>query len=111
MGEDGRPLMKLNELEFVKGEIWANIWHSEDKEVLGKPNTIARIDPGSGKLLGWINLDGISSEDTRRDRENVLNGIAYDPATDRIWVTGKKWKKPQENKVTPPKAPRPRPYL
>ena len=104
MGEDGRPLMKLNELEFVKGEIWANIWHSEDKEVLGKPNTIARIDPATGKLTGWINLDGISPDDTGRDRENVLNGIAYDPATDRIWVTGKKWKKLYEIKVTPPKA-------
>lgn len=104
MGEDGRPLMKLNELEFVKGEIWANIWHSEDSEVLGKPNTIARIDPATGKLLGWINLDGISPDDTRRDRENVLNGIAYDPATDRIWVTGKKWKKLYEIKITPPKA-------
>ena len=65
MREDGKPLMKLNELEYVKGEIWANIWHSEDPEVLGKPNTIARIDPATGKLLGWINLDGISPDDTR----------------------------------------------
>jgi len=105
MSEDGKPLMKLNELEYVKGEIWANIWHSEDPEVLGKPNTIARIDPATGKLVGWINLDGISPDDTRRDREYVLNGIAYDPATDRIFVTGKKWKKLYEIKITPPKAP------
>jgi glutaminyl-peptide cyclotransferase len=104
MSEDGRPLMKLNELEYVKGEIWANIWHSEDPEVLGKPNTIARIDPATGKLVGWINLDGISPDDTRRDHENTLNGIAYDPATDRIFVTGKKWKKLYEIKITPPKA-------
>lgn len=104
MREDGKPLMKLNELEYVKGEIWANIWHSEDPEVLGKPNTIARIDPATGKLVGWINLDGISPDDTRRDRENVLNGIAYDPATDRIFVTGKNWKKLYEIKITPPKA-------
>lgn len=103
MREDGRPLMRLNELEFVKGEIWANIWHSEDPEVLGRPNTIARIDPATGKLLGWINLAGISPDDSSRDRENTLNGIAYDAASDRIFVTGKKWKKLYEIKITPPK--------
>jgi len=103
MRDDGKPLMKLNELEYVKGEIWANIWHSEEPETLGKPNYIARIDPATGKLLGWINLDGISPEDTRRSHENTLNGIAYDPATDRIFVTGKKWKKLYEIKITPPK--------
>jgi len=104
MSDDGRPLMKLNELEYVKGEIWANIWHSEDPETLGKPNTIARIDPATGKLTGWINLDGISPDDIKRDHENVLNGIAYDPATDRIFVTGKLWKKLYEIKITPPKS-------
>jgi glutaminyl-peptide cyclotransferase len=102
MREDGRPLMRLNELEFVKGEIWANIWHSEEPETLGKPNYIARIDPASGKLLGWINLDGISPDDLRRDRENVLNGIAYDAAGDRIFITGKKWRNLYEIKLKPP---------
>jgi len=100
MREDGKPMMKLNELEYVKGEIWANIWHSEEPEVLGKPNHIARIDPASGKLLGWINLDGISPEDIKRDSENTLNGIAYDAAGDRIFVTGKKWRKLFEIKLT-----------
>ena len=96
LDEDGKPLMNINELEYVKGEIWANIWHSEN---IGKPNVIARIDPASGKLLGWINLDGISPEDEKRDGENTLNGIAYDQTSDRIFVTGKRWKKLYEIKL------------
>ncbi|MBA3352383.1 MAG: glutaminyl-peptide cyclotransferase [Blastocatellia bacterium] len=98
--ESGRPLMKLNELEFVKGEIWANVWHSE---AIGKPNHIARIDPGSGELKGWIDLDGISPGDQRGEdkSENTLNGIAYDEATDRIFVTGKNWKNLYEIKLKP----------
>jgi glutamine cyclotransferase len=96
--EDGKPLLDLNELEYVNGEIWANVWHSEE---IGKPNHIARIDPQNGKLLGWINLDGISPDDVERDRENTLNGIAYDQATGRIFVTGKKWKNLFEIKIKP----------
>ncbi len=99
--EDGKPLMQINELEYIKGEIWSNVWHSEDPEILGKENYIARIDPNSGKLLGWIDLSGISPEDLRRDTENTLNGIAYDEAGDRIFVTGKNWKKLFEIKVKP----------
>lgn len=102
MREDGKPLLQLNELEFVKGEIWANIWHSDRPDVLGKPNHIARIDPATGKLLGWINLDGISPDDVNRDPENTLNGIAYDAAGDRIFVTGKNWKNLYEIKIKPP---------
>lgn len=101
MREDGRPLMKLNELEWVKGEIWANVWHSEDPRTLGKPNYIARIDPSNGKIAGWIDLANISPEDERRDSENTLNGIAYDAAGDRIFVTGKNWKKLYEIKLKP----------
>ncbi len=106
MREDGRPLMNLNELEFVKGEIWANIWHSEQNDILGKPNHIARIDPATGKLLGWINLAGISPDDQSgsNQHENTLNGIAYDAASDRLFVTGKLWKKLYEIKITPPKG-------
>lgn len=96
--DSGRPLMKLNELEYVKGEIWSNVWHSEE---IGKPNHIARIDPESGKLLGWIDLQGISPDDVKRDSENTLNGIAYDAESDRIFVTGKNWKKLFEIKVKP----------
>lgn len=99
--EDGKPLMQINELEFIKGEIWSNVWHSEDPEILGKPNYIARIDPNSGKLLGWIDLDGISPDDSERNSENTLNGIAYDAQNDRIFVTGKNWKKLFEIKVKP----------
>ncbi len=102
MREDGKPLMQLNELEYVKGEIWANVWHSEEPHILGKLNHIARVDPATGKLLGWINLDGISPDDVRRDKENTLNGIAYDPVGDRIFVTGKNWRKLFEIKVTTP---------
>ncbi len=96
--EKGRPLMDLNELEYVKGEIWANIWHSEK---IGKPNHIARINPQDGKLLGWIDLQGISPDDVKRSDENTLNGIAYDAAGDRIFVTGKQWKNLFEIKLKP----------
>ena len=100
--EGGRPLFDLNELEYVKGEIWANIWRADDPQILGKPNHIARIDPASGKLLGWIDLGNISPEDVRRDpSSNTLNGIAYDEANDRIFVTGKNWKKLFEIKIKP----------
>lgn len=94
--EGSRPLYKLNELEYIDGEIWANVWHSEE---IGKPNHIARIDPNSGNLLGWIDLSGISPDDVRRSDENTLNGIAYDEATGRIFVTGKNWRKLFEIKL------------
>lgn len=100
--EDGSPMLNLNELEYIRGEIWANIWHSEMPDILGKPNRIARINPQSGKLLGWVDLSNISPDDIKRDSENTLNGIAYDPPTDRIFVTGKKWKKLFEIKLTQP---------
>lgn len=110
--EDGKPLFLLNELEWVDGEIWANIWHSEERDTatsqgrfpnLGKPNYIARIDPENGRVVGWIDLAGISPADqgSGRSSENTLNGIAYDEATGRIWVTGKNWKNLYEIKVVP----------
>lgn len=108
--ENGKPLYLLNELEYVKGEIWANIWHSEEKQTdttqgqmpnIGKPNYIARINPESGKVVGWIDLANISPEDSKEDSENTLNGIAYDAAGDRIFVTGKNWKKLFEIKIKP----------
>ncbi len=108
MREDGRPLMNINELEYVKGELWANIWHSEKPDILGRPNHIARIDSATGKLVGWINLAGISPDDQAKSSdpydpkaENTLNGIAYDAAGDRIFVTGKNWKKLYEIKIKP----------
>lgn len=94
--ENGKPLMNINELELIKGELWANIWHSEN---IGKPNHIARIEPITGKLLGWINLDGISPEDTEGQPENTLNGIAFDKEDERLFVTGKNWKRLFEIKI------------
>ncbi len=82
---DGRPLRNLNELEWVKGEVLANIWMTD---------RIARIDAESGRVVGWIDLRGIISPEERgSDTDNVLNGIAYDAEHDRLFVTGKRWPK------------------
>ncbi len=77
-----RSLTDLNELEFIKGEIYANIWHTD---------RIVRIDPNSGHILGWVDLAGLLTGSERGDEEAVLNGIAYDEAHDRLFVTGKLW--------------------
>jgi glutamine cyclotransferase len=82
--DGARPLMDINELEYIKGEIYANIWHSEK---------IVRIDPANGKILGWIDLSGLRPSDVENDTDNVLNGIAYDEKEDRLFVTGKRWTK------------------
>ena len=79
--DEGRPVDQLNELEWVKGEILANIWQTD---------RIARIDPASGKVKGWIDLTGLLPE-ADRARTDVLNGIAYDAKADRLIVTGKLW--------------------
>jgi glutamine cyclotransferase len=79
-----QPLTNLNELEYIRGEIYANIWHSD---------RIVRIDPANGKILGWIDLSGIRPADVDNDSDNVLNGIAYDEKDDRLFVTGKYWTK------------------
>jgi len=88
--EAGAPVENLNELEFVKGEIWANIWHSSD---------IVRVSPKTGKVVGRIDLSGIIDSREVGDAEAVLNGIAYDSAGDRLFVTGKLWPKLFEIKV------------
>ncbi len=75
-------LVNLNELEYVKGKIYANIW---------KTDKIVQIDPGSGRILGWIDLTGLRPDETTQDNEAVLNGIAYDQANNRLFVTGKLW--------------------
>lgn len=79
---DGRPLAMLNELEWVDGEILANVWH-EDR--------IARIDPRTGRVKGWIDLSAIVANTPKRDEEAVANGIAWDAKTRRLYVTGKYW--------------------
>jgi glutamine cyclotransferase len=78
----GRRVGKLNELEFVNGRILANIWFED---------YIACISPSSGEVEQWIDLRGLWPPGKRRTREDVLNGIAYDPENDRLFVTGKNW--------------------
>jgi glutaminyl-peptide cyclotransferase len=74
----------LNELEYVRDEIFANIWHTD---------RIARIAPETGRVTGWIDLRGLLSQVYRLEPEAVLNGIAYDEVHDRLFVTGKLWPK------------------
>ena len=92
--KDGtRPIEQLNELEYIKGEIYANIWHSD---------RIARISPQDGHVIAWIDLAGILPNDQRINAESVLNGIAFDAKNDRIFVTGKQWPTVFEIKVVAP---------
>jgi glutamine cyclotransferase len=78
---DGVPVSRLNELEYVDGEIWANIWYDD---------RIARISPADGRVLGFIDLTTLYPQ-SARGSEAVLNGIAYDAAAKRLFVTGKNW--------------------
>lgn len=80
----GRPVLELNELEFVQGEIYANVWHNQ---------RIARIDPQTGQVKHWIDLTGLRELSGVREEEGVLNGIAYDEGSGRLFVTGKLWPK------------------
>jgi glutaminyl-peptide cyclotransferase len=91
--DGARAIWNLNELEVVDGEIWANVWQTD---------RIARIDPESGQVTGWIDLTGLLSQSDRgRQTVDVLNGIAYDPDTDRLFVTGKLWPKLFEIEIVP----------
>ncbi len=88
---DGRiPIDELNELEWVQGEIYANVWHD---------NRIAIVDPQSGRVKGWIDLTGLIPDGQLPNEEAVLNGIAYDQANDKLFVTGKLWPSLFEIKV------------
>jgi len=88
--ENGRPLSNINELEYIHGEIYANVWHTDE---------IVRISPRTGKVLGRIDLSGLMDRSQLADPESVLNGIAYDAKGDRLFVTGKLWPKLFEIKV------------
>ena len=79
---DGRPLARLNELEYIDGRIWANVWQT---------NNIVIINPESGWVEGVVHLDGLLPPEQRQANTDVLNGIAYDAAAKAIWVTGKRW--------------------
>jgi glutamine cyclotransferase len=85
------PVERLNELEYVKGEIFANVWQTE---------RIARISPKDGRVTGWIDLSGLLTQ-AERAGTDVLNGIAYDAAGDRLFVTGKLWPRVFEIRIVP----------
>ena len=89
--DNEKKVDQLNELEYINGEIWANIWMTD---------LIARIDPASGKVLAYIDFKGLLPKSDRNDDTDVLNGIAYDSSTNRIFVTGKRWPKLFEIKLT-----------
>ncbi len=91
--DGGVEVSNLNELEVVGGEIWANVWLTD---------RIARIDPASGRVTGWIDLAGLLSA-AEAGTADVLNGIAHDPATGRVFVTGKLWPALFEIEPTPPR--------
>jgi glutamine cyclotransferase len=90
--DGGRPVKELNELEYIHGEIYANVWQTD---------RIARISPATGKVIAWIDLSGLLAADERTDGNAVLNGIAYDQKNDRLFVTGKLWPKLFEIKLVP----------
>jgi len=90
----GIVIRDLNELEWVNGEIYANVWQT---------NFIARISPASGRVLGWIDLTGLLSPEEQRGGADVLNGIAYDAGGRRLFVTGKLWPKLFEIRIVPRK--------
>lgn len=93
VSDQGQPVTALNELEWVKGELYANVWQTD---------RIVRIAPADGRVLGWIDLTGLLTAQ-ERSQADVLNGIAYDGEHDRLFVTGKYWPKLFEIKVVPKK--------
>jgi glutaminyl-peptide cyclotransferase len=90
--DDGNAIEQLNELEYIHGEIYANVWHMD---------RIARISPKDGHVIAWIDLEGLLPDNQKIDGESVLNGIAYDAQHDRIFVTGKQWPTIFEIKIVP----------
>jgi glutamine cyclotransferase len=90
--DNGDPVLNINELEYIHGEIYANIWQTD---------RIARISPKTGKVLAWINLEGLRPTSGDQNGNAVLNGIAYDSEHDRLFVTGKLWPKLFEIRLVP----------
>jgi len=86
------PVNRLNELEYVQGEIYANVWQTD---------LIARIAPLTGQVTGWIELEGLLGSEDRSEPVDVLNGIAYDAENDRLFVTGKLWPRLFEIELIP----------
>lgn len=90
--DGGGEVVNINEIEWIEGEVWANIWQTD---------WIARIDPQTGKVKAWIDMTGLLPRADRTGREDVLNGIAYDAKDKRVLVTGKLWPKMFEIRVKP----------
>jgi glutaminyl-peptide cyclotransferase len=88
------PVKGLNELEYVNGEIFANVWPGD---------RIVRISPDTGDVTGWIDLTGLLGYYQKNQQIDVLNGIAYDSENDRLFVTGKYWPKLFEIRLIPKK--------
>ncbi|MDO8345753.1 MAG: glutaminyl-peptide cyclotransferase [Cellvibrio sp.] len=82
--DEGKAVAQLNELEFVEGFIWANVWHQD---------RILKIDPATGKVLGEMDLSGVKQKLQLNNSEQVLNGIAWDEKRNAFWITGKNWPK------------------
>lgn len=91
--ESGRPVQRLNELEFIAGYVWANIWHE---------NRLVQIDPATGRVVGSLDLTALTAQVDIDSSESVLNGIAYDAERGGMWVTGKKWPSMYLIKLTKP---------
>jgi glutaminyl-peptide cyclotransferase len=90
VNDAGTPIANLNELEYIRGALYANVWQTD---------RVACIDPASGKVTAWLDLSGLLSDNERTPETDVLNGIAYDDAGDRLFVTGKRWPKLFEIKI------------
>lgn len=90
----GTSVVKLNELEYIKGEIYANVWQTD---------RIARISPETGEVTAWVDLSGLLQRENYSGKADVLNGIAYDTEQDRLFVTGKLWPKVYEIRLVPQK--------
>lgn len=92
---NGRPVRQLNELEWIDGEVWANVWQTD---------YILRIDPATGRVVGVIDLSGLLPKDQVKDPvDDVLNGIAWDAQNRRLFVTGKNWPSLFEIRLTGPR--------
>ncbi len=85
-------ITSLNELEYIQGEVWANVWQTDQ---------VVRIDPSTGTVVGWVNLSGLLTAADLETPVDVLNGIAYDADSNRLFVTGKLWPKLFEIEVVP----------